>query len=243
MGASAHGIRMGRYEGTVVETRLDTGVIALFLGWDIAADSWEQAKKDVRVVFVEKGGAQHVVPFQAGGCSAMFFTSPAGLATTELSAWVLQRKASAAWAEEAAPSQPSSSSDNGAGLNRVTGIGGVFFKSKDPKALGAWYKTHLGIDVQDWGGATFRWKGPGNPEGGGTTAWMPFAEKTKYFAPSTAPFMINYRVADLFALLAALSAEGVQVDEKVQESEDGKFAWIMDPDGNKLELWQPPDGK
>ena len=79
-------------------------------------------------------------------------------------------------------------------MKRVTGIGGVFFKSKDPKALGAWYKTHLGINVEEWGGAAFRWKGPDNPEGGGTTIWNPFAADTGYFTPSTAPFMINYRV-------------------------------------------------
>jgi len=128
-------------------------------------------------------------------------------------------------------------------MKRVTGIGGVFFKSKDPKALGAWYKTHLGINQEEWGGTVFQWKGTDNPEGVGTTVWSPFAAETNYFAPSTAPFMINYRVEDLHALLAVLRAEGVQVDEKVEESEYGKFGWVMDPDGNKLELWQPPVGQ
>ncbi|MGE5666043.1 MAG: VOC family protein [Betaproteobacteria bacterium] len=128
-------------------------------------------------------------------------------------------------------------------MKRVTGIGGVFFKAKDPKALAAWYKTHLGIDVEEWGGAAFRWKGPDNPEGIGTTIWSPFAADTSYFSPSTAPFMINYRVEDLHALLAALRAEGVRVEEKVEESEYGKFGWVMDPEGNKLELWQPPVGQ
>ena len=128
-------------------------------------------------------------------------------------------------------------------MNRVTGIGGVFFKSKDPKALGAWYKTHLGIDVQEWGGAAFSWKGVNNPEGVGTTAWSLFKVDTGYFAPSTAQFMINYRVEDLHALLAVLRAEGVQVEDKVDESEYGKFGWVIDPDGNKLELWQPPAGQ
>ncbi|MDE2257827.1 MAG: VOC family protein [Xanthomonadaceae bacterium] len=127
-------------------------------------------------------------------------------------------------------------------MKRVTGIGGVFFKSKDPEALGVWYKTHLGIDVQAWGGAAFQWKSADNPEGTGTTAWNPFAEDTRYFAPSSAPFMINYRVADLPALLAVLRAEGVTVLDKVEESEFGKFGWIIDPDGNKIELWQPPAG-
>lgn len=128
-------------------------------------------------------------------------------------------------------------------MKRVTGIGGVFFTARDPKALGAWYKTHLGIDVQPWGGATFDWKGPDNPDGGGTTAWCLFSADTSHFAPSAAPFMINYRVGDLRALLAVLRTEGVQVEEKVDESEYGTFGWIIDPEGNKVELWQPPHGQ
>jgi catechol 2,3-dioxygenase-like lactoylglutathione lyase family enzyme len=128
-------------------------------------------------------------------------------------------------------------------MKRVTGIGGIFFKSRDPKALGTWYRDHLGIDLEDWGGSVFHWKGPDNPEGVGTTVWSPFAADTEYFAPSTASFMINYRVEDLDAVLQALRSEGVQVDEKVEESEFGKFGWVIDPDGNKLELWQPPDGR
>jgi predicted enzyme related to lactoylglutathione lyase len=128
-------------------------------------------------------------------------------------------------------------------MKRVTGIGGIFFKSTDPTALGAWYKEHLGIDVQAWGGAAFDWQGPDNPAGGGTTAWSLFPADTDHFAPSSAPFMINYRVDDLLALLAALRAEGVQVDEKVDESEFGKFGWVIDPEGNKVELWEPPAGQ
>ncbi len=128
-------------------------------------------------------------------------------------------------------------------MRRVTGIGGIFFKSKDPKALGDWYKTHLGIDVADWGGAAFRWAGPDNPTGIGTTIWSPFKDDTAYFAPSTAPFMINYRVEDLDGVLSALRAEGVKVEDKVEESEYGKFGWVVDPEGNKLELWEPPAGQ
>lgn len=129
-------------------------------------------------------------------------------------------------------------------MKRVTGIGGIFFKSKDSGALGAWYKELLGIDVQAWGGAAFDWKSPENPAGVGTTAWSLFAADTDHFGPSSAPFMINYRVDDLPALLTALRAEGVQVvDEKLEESEYGKFAWVLDPDGNKVELWQPPAGQ
>jgi catechol 2,3-dioxygenase-like lactoylglutathione lyase family enzyme len=131
----------------------------------------------------------------------------------------------------------------GVAMKRVTGIGGIFFKSKDPKALAAWYQTHLGIPVEPWGGAAFRWTDENNPAGIGTTVWSPFAAATEYFSPSTAPFMINYRVPDLHGLLAQLRAEGVHVEDKVEESEYGKFGWVIDPDGNKLELWQPPDGQ
>ncbi len=126
-------------------------------------------------------------------------------------------------------------------MKRVTGIGGVFFKAKDPKALGEWYRTHLGMNVKEWGGVAFRWA-EDNPGARGTTIWSPFKEDTSYFAPSTSSFMINYRVADLHALLARLREEGCAVDEKVEESEYGKFGWVMDPEGNKLELWQPPEG-
>lgn len=122
-------------------------------------------------------------------------------------------------------------------MKRVTGIGGIFFKSPDPKRLAEWYQRHLGIDVQPWGGTAFKW------EGAGSTVWSPFQADTGYFAPSTAPFMVNYRVEDLHALLAALRTEGCDVQDKVEESEYGKFGWVMDPDGNKLELWQPPEGQ
>lgn len=128
-------------------------------------------------------------------------------------------------------------------MKRVTGIGGVFFKSPDPQRLAAWYRSHLGLDVSEWGGVTFQWAGPDNPTGAGTTMWNPFKDDSDYFAPSAAAFMINYWVDDLLALLAALRAEGCQVDDKVDESEFGKFGWVLDPDGNKLELWQPPQGQ
>ena len=125
---------------------------------------------------------------------------------------------------------------------RVTGIGGIFFKSKNPKALAQWYRDHLGMDVEKWGGVAFRWAE--DPSGGkGTTVWGPFKDTTRYFEPSSAPFMINFRVADLPGLLAALRAEGCQVLDKVQESEDGKFGYVIDPEGNKLELWEPPQGR
>ena len=128
-------------------------------------------------------------------------------------------------------------------MKRVTGIGGVFFKSKDPKALGEWYRTHLGLDVQAWGGVVFPWVSQSNPCGTGSTVWSPFKHDTAYFAPSQASFMINYRVDDLHAVLAALRNEGCEVDAKVEESEYGKFGWVMDPEGNRIELWQAPAGQ
>ena len=125
-------------------------------------------------------------------------------------------------------------------MKRVTGIGGVFFKAKDAKALQAWYKQHLGIDVQPWGGAAFDWTDDAGKPIGGTTAWLIAAADTKQFAPSAAPFMVNYRVADLHGLLKALRDEGCNVLDKVDESEYGKFGWVVDPEGNKVELWEPP---
>ncbi len=128
-------------------------------------------------------------------------------------------------------------------MKRVTGIGGIFFKARDPQALGQWYQKHLGLDVQAWGGVAFAWATPDNPGGTGTTVWNPFPADTGYFAPSSASFMVNFRVHDLHALLAALRAEGCEVDAKVDESEYGKFGWVMDPEGNRVELWQPPAGQ
>jgi len=128
-------------------------------------------------------------------------------------------------------------------MKRVTGIGGIFFKAQDPVALRAWYKTHLGIDVQDWGGVAFSWgDAEGNPTVG-TTVWNISDAASDYFAPSTAPFMVNYRVADLHGLLAELRKEGCEVLDKVEESEFGKFGWVIDPEGAKVELWEPPAGQ
>ena len=109
-------------------------------------------------------------------------------------------------------------------MQRVTGIGGIFFKAKDPVALRAWYKTHLGIDVQDWGGAAFRWVDAAGAPTPGTTVWNIAPETTDYYAPGTAPFMVNYRVADLKALLVELRKEGCNVvDKSGEDSEYGKF--------------------
>ena len=128
-------------------------------------------------------------------------------------------------------------------MKRVTGIGGVFFQAKNPAALHAWYKKHLGIDVQEWGGAMFTWTDDEGKPTNGTTVWSVGAAGSSQYAPSTAAFMINYRVADLTALLKALREEGCNVLEKTDDSEFGKFGWVMDPEGNKVELWQPPEGQ
>lgn len=126
-------------------------------------------------------------------------------------------------------------------MKRVTGIGGVFFKAKDPEKLREWYRTHLGIEAESWG-AVFHWRDDPRSEDA-ATAWSVFPEETKHFEPSTKPFMINYRVDDLDWLLTQLRAEGVEVDAKTDESEFGKMGWAMDPEGNRIELWEPPAAK
>lgn len=128
-------------------------------------------------------------------------------------------------------------------MRRVTGIGGVFIKSADPAKLREWYRRHLGIDFAEWGGFAFHWKSPDNPEGVGTTVWSIFDASSNYFDPGKSQVMINYRVEDVRALVAALRAEGCDVMDKIDESEYGKFGWVIDPDGNKVELWEPPAGQ
>ena len=123
-------------------------------------------------------------------------------------------------------------------MARVTGIGGVFFKARDRDALVAWYREHLGIEAAEYG-FPFDWRETGGPDIPGYTVWGPFRHDTRYFDPSPAAFMINYRVDDLEGLLAQLRAAGVQVDDKVEVYPYGRFAWIMDPEGNRLELWEP----
>jgi len=117
----------------------------------------------------------------------------------------------------------------------VTGVGGVFFKAKDPKALAAWYRDVLGLPVEAWGGAALRYDAPKHPP---ALAWNAFPDSTRYFAPSTSPFMINYAVDDMDALLARLNARGVTVLKRDDSDPNGRFAWILDPEGNKIELWQ-----
>ncbi len=130
-------------------------------------------------------------------------------------------------------------------MERVTGIGGIFFKARDADELRAWYRRHLGLDIQEWGGIAIA-PPPAQPADSAAplashTTWCIFPDDSDYFgAEPRASFMINYRVADLDALLAVLREEGCDVDEKTDVSEYGKFGWVTDPEGNRVELWQPP---
>ena len=125
-------------------------------------------------------------------------------------------------------------------MKRVTGLGGVFFKCQDPEKMKEWYQNHLGLETKQ-DGSTFSWRDVDNPEKRCMTVWSPFSAGTKYFEPSEKPFMFNYRVENLVGLLEALRKEGVTVVGEIQEYDYGKFGWIMDPEGNKIELWEPVD--
>jgi len=123
---------------------------------------------------------------------------------------------------------------------RVTGIGGVFLKARDRAALGAWYRDQLGVPVQEWHGAQFLFRDDPTPHETGYSVWSLFEQGSGYFGPGAQTCMVNFRVDDLHALLAKLRAAGCTVDEKVDESEFGRFGWVTDPEGNRVELWQPP---
>jgi predicted enzyme related to lactoylglutathione lyase len=124
-------------------------------------------------------------------------------------------------------------------MAKVTGIGGVFLKSKgDGAALAAWYQEHLGLKLEDFGGAILKWSAD-EAEDGGLTVWHAAGKDSQWFSPSASPFMINYRVDNLIELLEQLRAAGVPVIQGPESHENGKFAWIMDPDENKVELWEP----
>lgn len=124
-------------------------------------------------------------------------------------------------------------------MARVTGIGGVFFKSrKDHAALAAWYEKHLGMPLESWGGAILKWP-EDTAEDRGLTVWHVAEKDSEWFSPSDSAFMINYRVDNLGELIESLRAQGVEIIAGPESHENGKFAWIMDPDGNKIELWEP----
>lgn len=124
-------------------------------------------------------------------------------------------------------------------MERVLGVGGIFFKAKDPAALKAWYREHLGLPTDDHGETMFPTQGDPGP----CLVWAPFPADTTYFEPSKAPFMINFRVRDLHAMLAQLRAAGVAVEDRVLEEAYGKFGWVMDPEGNRVELWEAMGGE
>jgi Lactoylglutathione lyase and related lyases len=124
-------------------------------------------------------------------------------------------------------------------MARITGIGGIFFKSPDPAKLAAWYREVLGLDVQDWGGALIKSDDPARPD---CAVWSPFAADTTYYQPSVREFMLNFAVDDLDAMVASLEAKGVSILGRMEE-EQGRFAWILDPDGTKIELWEPKSAK
>lgn len=124
--------------------------------------------------------------------------------------------------------------------NRVTGIGGIFFKCKDPKKMREWYKTHLGLNTNQYG-AVFEWRQGADSTQKGFTQWSPFTEKTKYFEPSAKDFMINYRVNNMEGLVDDLKKGGVVIVDTIERYDYGKFIHIMDIEGNKIELWEPND--
>ncbi|WP_199562641.1 VOC family protein [Pedobacter chinensis] len=125
-------------------------------------------------------------------------------------------------------------------MKKVTGIGGIFFKCKDPKAINEWYKTHLGFDTTPYG-TSFEWRQSDDSTKKGLTQWNPFAENTKYFEPSAKDFMINYRVENLEALVEELRKENVTIVDKIETYDYGKFVHILDIEGNKIQLWEPHD--
>jgi len=125
-------------------------------------------------------------------------------------------------------------------MKKVTGIGGIFFKCKDPHAMNEWYKTHLGFNTSPYG-TSFEWREEEDPSKKGTTQWAPFSEDTKYFEPAVKEFMINYRVENLEALVKELKKENVTILDEIQTFDYGKFIHILDMEGNKIELWEPTD--
>lgn len=125
-------------------------------------------------------------------------------------------------------------------MKRVTGIGGIFFKCKDPKKIREWYQTHLGLNTNEYG-SVFEWHQGADNTKKGFTQWSPFSQSTKYFEPSAKEFMINYRVENLESLVETLKKEGVTVVDEIETFEYGKFVHILDVEGNKIELWQPDD--
>lgn len=125
-------------------------------------------------------------------------------------------------------------------MKKVTGLGGIFFKCEDPKAMNEWYAKNLGLPTSPYG-TTFNWLHTDDPAKKGTTVWSTFPQTTQYFNPSVKPFMINYRVEDLVALVAELKKDNVSIVDEIAEYDYGKFVHVLDPEGNIIELWEPID--
>ena len=125
-------------------------------------------------------------------------------------------------------------------MGKVTGIGGVFFKCENPKGMNEWYTKNLGLPMSDYG-ATFDWRLDNDPSKKGSTTWSTFPETTKYFNPSTKPFMINYRVENIEALVEELKSNNVTIVDEITDSDYGKFVHVLDPEGNAIELWEPKE--
>ncbi len=125
-------------------------------------------------------------------------------------------------------------------MAKILGIGGIFFRGRDHNALRDWYQKHLGIDSKAYGCAMFPWRRADDATKSETTVWTISKNDTDYFGPTKPAFMINYIVDDLDGMIATLRELGAEVDPKVDESEYGKFGWVTDPEGNRIELWQPP---
>ncbi|UIR57305.1 VOC family protein [Sphingobacterium sp. SRCM116780] len=125
-------------------------------------------------------------------------------------------------------------------MKKVTGLGGVFFKSDNPKAMNEWYAKNLGLPTSDYG-TTFEWREVDDPSKKGSTTWSTFSKDSTYFHPSTQPFMINYRVENIVALVDELKKENVTIVDEIAEYDYGKFVHILDPEGNIIELWEPKD--
>lgn len=138
-------------------------------------------------------------------------------------------------AQAGASAAPAGAGKGDAPAGHITGIGGIFFKSRNPKALAAWYHDVLGLQIEDWGGAALKYDAPHHPP---VAVWSPFAETTGYMAPSAREFMLDFAVDDMDAVLAKLAAKSVTILKRDDKDPNGRFAWILDPDGTKIELWQ-----
>lgn len=224
-----------RLLGGVGDLRADGRFAGLFV--DVA--TWRSSDvpppRDVYFTSATPSRARDKPPRMRRTFVAMVFLAGAAFGATAAGCAAQRAHADAARAEpsKATPAGPDEHA-------RATGIGGIFFKAKDPKKLQAWYVDHLGFPAQPYG-VNFTWREKTSDKPGSTT-WATFPQTTKYFDPTTATFMINYRVEHLDALMSQLRAAGATVEDKVDTDESGRFAHAVDPEGNRFELWEPTPG-